>query len=165
MPTSSTYIITGNSTGNINSTLAANGYDKNLNVAFDNNYAQVLTINDDRSIYFEPLDNNLNPKYNSEFTSSLYTGSLAFPSSNTIFKLPIPGELVKIFNGPEGQSASNNPAQPPPKVYYEPAPLLAWNDVNNNKVLANKLNEKSNRDRSNLNTNIVSYKNTFNGFT
>jgi len=165
MPTSSTYIITGNTTGNINPTLAANGYDKNLNVSFDNNYGQVLTVNEDRSIYFRPLDNNLNPIPNSEFTSSLYTGSLAFPSTNTIFKLPIPDELVRIFNGPEGQGTSNNPAQPPPKVYYEPAPLLTWNDVNNNRVLANEVNERLNRNKSNLNTNIVSYKNTFNGFT
>ena len=159
MPTSSTFIITGNPSGNFNSTLSANGFDKNLNVSIDNNYVRVLTVNEDRTIFYEPLPNNFTTKYD-----TTYTGSLAHPYTNAIFKLPIPGEFVKIFSAPDGEGTSNSPAQPIPKVYYEPAPLLTWNDVNNNRVLNNTTNERLNANGTNINTNVISYKNTFNGF-
>ena len=158
MPTSSTFIITDNPSGNMNPTLSANGFDKSLNIDFSSNYAIVLKVNEDRSIVYKTLSNNL------ASTNLSFTGSLAYPYSNSIIKLPTEQEIVRIFNAPDGLGTSNSPAQAPPKVYYEPAPLLAWDDVNNNIVLTNRTNERLNKDKANLNTNVVSYKNTFNGF-
>ena len=50
MPTSSTSIITGDPTGNINSILASNGYDKTGDNRNNSVYARVLNVFEDKSI-------------------------------------------------------------------------------------------------------------------
>ena len=160
MPTSSTFIITGNPTGDINSTLAANGYDKGFIQSSDHNYVRVLNVNQDRTINYELLNDNLaGSKIGTD-----YTGSIAYPYSNAIFILPVPGEIVKIFNAPDGFGLANNSVQPTIRVYYEVSPLSAWQDVNNNIVLDKRSLDRLSKDKANLNTNLINYRNNANGF-
>jgi len=160
MPTSATYIITGNPTGNINSSLAANGYDRGDSSQNKVIFGRVLNINDDRTITYELLNNNLGKS----FVGTSYTGSLAYPSSNSIIKLPVVGEIVKLFDGPNPFDLSTSPAQSNTVVYYEPQPLNTWQDVNNNVVLNSVTIVNSKEGKANLNNDVNSYKNTFNGF-
>jgi len=159
MPTSSTYIITGNPTGNVNSTLAASGFDKSPISQNNTLFGRVLSINEERIITFEYLNNNFSP---SKVGTSV-EGQTAYPSSNTIVKLPIIGEIVKLFNGPEPFSTSTNPSQYVQVIYYETQPLNAWQDVNNNVILNNTTPQNISQGND-VNININSYINSSNGF-
>lgn len=156
MPTSSNYIITGNPTGDINTSLAANGYDKGNNNFQEIAIARVLSVNDDRSISYEILNNNLNP---SLLGTSINNGTKAYPINNTITKLPVIGELVELIRGPEVFSTSNNPAQFSQTIYYS-NPLPVWQDTNNNVVENNNIIN----NQTNANVSIESYKQSSMGF-
>jgi hypothetical protein len=161
MPTSSTYVITGNAMGNVNSTLAANGYDKIDKNSKPFTYARVLNTFPDKSIVYELLVDNLSPS----LVGTNYTGSSpAYPYSNTIGKLPLPGEIVRIFNGPEPYSTSDLPAHYRPQIYYEPAPLSAWQDVNNNIILNNQNTPSNINNDLKRPSNVKTYINSSNGF-
>jgi len=159
MPTSATYIITGNPTGNVNSSLAANGFDKSSRVVSSDIFGRVLSVNNDRSIAFEYLNNN----FNSSTVGTSTSGQTAYPSSNTIIKLPVVGEIVKLFNGPEPFNLSTNKAQYTKVIYYEPQPLNAWQDVNNNVILDNTIPQNTPQG-NNVNVDVNSYINSSNGF-
>ena len=161
MPTSSTSIITGDPTGNINSILASNGYDKTGDNRNNSVYARVLNVFEDKSITYELLVDNLGESK----AETDYTGSaIAYPYSKTIGVTPLQYELVRLINGPEPYSTSNLPAQPRPRVYYEPTPLSLWQDVNNNIVLNNKTVSSNPDNGLTKPINIKSYVNNSNGF-
>ena len=156
MPTSSNYIITGNPTGDINTSLAANGYDKGNNNSQEIAIGRVLSINEDRSISYEILNNSLSP---SLLGTPINNGIKAYPINKNIIRLPVVGELVELIRGPEVFSTSNNPAQFSQTIYYG-NPLSVWQDTNNN-VVENNNNINS---QTNTNVSINSYKQSSMGF-
>lgn len=156
MPTSSNYIITGNPTGDINTSLAANGYDKGNNNSQEIAIGRVLSINEDRSISYEILNNSLSP---SLLGTPINNGTKAYPLNKNIIRLPVVGELVELIRGPEVFSTSNNPAQFSQTIYYG-NPLSVWQDTNNN-VVENNNNINS---QTNANVSINSYKQSSMGF-
>ena len=157
MPTSSTYITTGNPTGNVNSSLAANGYDKGDNNSLEVAIARVLTVNDDRSISYEIINNNFRQ---SSLGLNVNNDTQAYPLNNSIIKLPVVGELVRLIQGPEPFDTSNNPSQFSNTIYYESIPLSVWQDLNNNVVQNNNVI----KSRSNSQASVLSYKQSSMGF-
>jgi len=157
MPTTSTYIITKNASGNLMSTLASSGYDIDNNLSLDPLVAQVLTVHEDRSITFNVLNNNLN---NSISSSLSIIGNKAKPLNPHMTRLPVEGEIVKLHNIPDPFSISNNPAQFRTIICYD-NPLPSWDDINNNIIQNNNVISNI----SNINVNITSYKQSDLGFT
>jgi len=157
MSTSSTYIITGNAVGNVNATLASNGYDIGNNNPLEVAIARVLDVYDDRSISYEIINNNFN---SSLLNTDVNNGTRAYPLNNSIIKLPVKGEPVRLINGPEPFDTSNNPAQFGNKIYYESVPLTIWDDINNN-IFQNNNTVKTN---SNAKVSVGAYKQSSIGF-
>jgi len=87
-------------------------------------------------------------------------GTRAYPLNNSIIKLPVKGEPVRLINGPEPFDTSNNPAQFGNKIYYESVPLTIWDDINNN-IFQNNNTVKTN---SNAKVSVGAYKQSSIGF-
>lgn len=158
MPTSYGALPLGQSvtSGRISSTVQSSGLGNSTNQSKSSNFVRVVAVNDDGSVYYEPLVNN------TKKSDTKPSGNLAKLGSNNINSIPKVKEIIEIYSAPD-ISLSFNKTKPEYSTYYRPTSLNIWNNQNNNIILDPTVPGQVN-DNKMANVNLENYNKSLNGF-